>query len=304
MSNYGPPPGDPGQQQPYGPPPPPNDPYAAPPTSPYGPGAPQQPPAYGPGAPGGYGPPPPSDPYGQPQQPSDPYGQPPQHDPYGQPQQPPPNYGQPQQPSYGQPYGQPQYEPTQPYAGQPMSGPPMSGPPMSGPPMSGPPMQQPGWSDPQPWTQAAPPKKSKTGLIVGIIVVVFVLLLGCGVGGYFLMNKTDKKNDPVTPTPTPVATSASPTPSPTPSASKSPDKTTALRAITPGKCIKNAGTDDSPDISIVPCGAGTYEVLKNIPGKADAKACDGVAGYTTSYTSKNTVYESLSFTLCLKSRTS
>ena len=87
----------------------------------------------------------------QPQQPQQPYGQPQQ--PYGQPQQP---YGQPQQP-YGQPqqpYGQPQQPYGQPY-GQPYA-----------------PAQQ-------------PKKKSKKGLIIGIIAAVLVIILvaSCGGGG-------------------------------------------------------------------------------------------------------------------------
>ena len=98
----------------------------------------------------------------QPQYGQDPYGQ----DPYGQ-QQPP--YGQPQygQDPYGQqqpPYGQPQY-------GQPPYGyPPQQGQPMPGQYMPPGHPQQP--YDPQ---QGSAPKKSRTGLWIGIIAAVVVL---------------------------------------------------------------------------------------------------------------------------------
>lgn len=51
--------------------------------------------------------------------------------------------------------------------------------------------QQAGYGAPAP---AAP--KKKTGLIVGIVIVLIVLLLGCGVGGFFAYKAwSDKKND-------------------------------------------------------------------------------------------------------------
>jgi Domain of unknown function (DUF4333) len=78
--------------------------------------------------------------YGQPPTPG--YGQPGQQPGYGQPAQ--PQYGQPQQPAYGQqPYGQPQY-------GQPQYG-------------------QPGY---------AAPKKSRTGLFLGLGALVVVVAVG------------------------------------------------------------------------------------------------------------------------------
>ena len=108
-----------------------------------------QPPYGQPG--GGYG-----DPYGQP---GGGYG-----DPYGQPSGPPGGYGDP----YGQPgYGAP-----------------------SGPPGGGYPGYQPGPGMPPPaFPPAPPPKKSNTGLIVGLSIAGVVLLL-CMVGGlfYFLGN--------------------------------------------------------------------------------------------------------------------
>jgi hypothetical protein len=108
--------------------------------------------------------PPPDNPYGQQPQGQPGYGQ---QQPYGQPQ----SYGQ-QQP-YGQqqqpPYGQPQ----QPYGQQPNQ-------PQS--PGGYPPPADAGYGQ-QPYGYPAPPKSNKTPLIVAIVAVV---LIGLGVGGYFL----------------------------------------------------------------------------------------------------------------------
>ncbi len=114
-----------------------------------------------------YSAPPQQDPYATPQ-PEQPYSAPPQQtygqtQPYGQ-QPAQPQYGQPAQAQYGQP-AQPQYgQPAQPQFGQPA-------PTMYQQPGA---YQQPGWGQP-----AAPPKRSKTPLIIGIVVAA-VLLLGCG----------------------------------------------------------------------------------------------------------------------------
>jgi uncharacterized protein DUF4333 len=107
-------------------------------------GQPQQPGQYG--QPGPYGAPAPGG-YGQPQQPG-PYGQPP----YGQPG---PPYGQPQQPG---PYGQPPY-------GQPPYGAPQYGQPGYGQPGHG----QPGYEQ--------PPRKSRRGLIGGLVALAALLVL-------------------------------------------------------------------------------------------------------------------------------
>ena len=164
------------------------------PQSPYG--QPGQPGQYGqPGQPGSYAPPsgygqpaPPSGyqpqysqpyGYGQPAAPSQPYGQP-----YG--------YGQPAAPSgYGQPYGQPA-APSYPIA------------PGTGYPPPGYPQQP---------LAPLPPRKRRTGLIVGIVVAVVVVLGLCG-GGTLLVVLSQGQ----TSTPTSSATSgvsATPTPAET-----------------------------------------------------------------------------------------
>lgn len=114
---------------------------------------------------GGYG----GDPYGQPSGPpgyGDPYGQPPG---YGG--QPPGGYGQ---PGYGDPYGQP-------------SGPPAGYGQPSGPPAGYGPQQpygQPGYGAPGYGPPA--PKKSNTGLILGLVGGGVALLLICVVALLFI----------------------------------------------------------------------------------------------------------------------
>ncbi len=132
---------------------------------------PSYPPPYGQDQPGGYP--------GQPSYPSSPpYGQP-SSPPYGQPQHGEPQYGG--QPQYGQPqYGQPQY-------GQPQYGQPQYGQPSQS--AYGQPPQQPYGQYPGgPPFAPPPPRKSRTGLIIGLVIGV-VLLLGIGVGGVLLLPK-------------------------------------------------------------------------------------------------------------------
>ncbi|GIG60954.1 hypothetical protein Lfu02_53260 [Longispora fulva] len=146
-------------------------------------------PQYGPG-----GWQPPQD--GAPQPGYDPnYGQPPVQ--YDQPYSAPgydPNYGQ-QQPGYDQ-YAQPGYDqPQTGYEQQPQPGydpnygyaPQMSAPPMSGPPVTG----GPAYSAYGPPMTPPAAKSSKTGWIIGGIVIGAVVLLMCGIGAYVVVNKSD-----------------------------------------------------------------------------------------------------------------
>ncbi|MFJ3630962.1 hypothetical protein [Streptomyces sp. NPDC090112] len=107
-----------------------------------------------------------------------PYGQPQQPGPYGQQPPPPPGpYGQPAQPG---PYGQPAPQPGYGYPQQP------------GVPPQGYPQQPPtpayGYPQQAPYG-GQPPKKSKAGVIIGVVVAVAVIagggwyLLGSGAGG-------------------------------------------------------------------------------------------------------------------------
>ena len=94
----------------------------------------------------------------QPQQPAQPYGQPPQ-------------YGQPQAPYAQQPYGQPQAPYTQQPVQQPVyqQTPPQPAPVYAAPPVQ--PVAYPGTA-----VATAPPKKKKTGLIIGLSLVALILV--------------------------------------------------------------------------------------------------------------------------------
>lgn len=118
---------------------------------------------------------PPQGPYGQPgQQPGQPYGQPGYGQPgYGQPAQ--PGYGQPAQPGYGQPgYGQPaapQYGAPAPYGAPGQYGP----------------------------GYGAPAKKSKAGLIAGLVgllvLIVGAVLLFVFLGGSTVLDQGAVETD-------------------------------------------------------------------------------------------------------------
>ncbi|GAA0642194.1 hypothetical protein GCM10010174_75930 [Kutzneria viridogrisea] len=114
-------------------------------------------------------------PGGYPQQPANP------QQPYGQPQ--PQQYGQ--QPGWGQQPGEQQQFGQQPY-GQPQPGEQQFG-------------QNPGWAQQQPQfgqPYGQPPaKRKRTGLIIGVIAAV-VLVLGGGVGAYFLFFTKNAQSDP------------------------------------------------------------------------------------------------------------
>ncbi|MER5864615.1 hypothetical protein [Kitasatospora sp. NPDC002040] len=153
-----------GQQYPQGQPPQPEPPYGQPPQ------------------PGTYGAPqPPQQPYGQPPQQ---YGYPPQPQPaaapYGAPQPPQQPYGQPQEPQYGAPpqYGVPPQFGQDPQYGQ--------APPYGQPPQYGAPQHQYG-QQPPPYGQhqyggpmPGEPRRSNTGLIIGLVIGAVVLVGGGG----------------------------------------------------------------------------------------------------------------------------
>jgi hypothetical protein len=145
-------------------------------------------------------------PYGQPGQPGPPYGQPaqpgygvPPGQQYGQPAPAQPGYGQPAQPGYGQPaqpgYGQPAQpgygQPAQPGYGQPGYGQPGYGQPGYG--------GQPGAPGQYGGGYGQPARKSRTGLIAGLLVlallVVGVVLLFVFLGGSSVLDQGAVERD-------------------------------------------------------------------------------------------------------------
>ena len=212
------------------PPPPPGYPGGQP-HDPYG----QQPDPYG--QPSPYGQQPPPDPYGQ-QPPPDPYGQQPQyHDPYAPQPDPYASHAPTSGPAAGGGWGSPPqsgpaggYNPSAPMT--PMSGPPGHTP-MSGPPgqphMGGPPGQPPmgGGMGPQQPMFGMPPqpeKKNNTGIIVGAVLGV-VLLLAVGTVLVFTLGGDD---EPVTTQPTTEEPTEGPSEDPTPSEDPGPETVSYL----------------------------------------------------------------------------
>jgi hypothetical protein len=70
--------------------------------------------------------------------------------------------------------------------------------------------------------------------------------------------------------------------------------------------VRNQGTADTPEMKIVPCASGTYQVLKRIDGRttgeADAESkCSKVPNYTKWYFYDSEL-DSLDFVLCLRER--
>jgi hypothetical protein len=118
-----------------------------------------------------------------------------------------------------------------------------------------------------PFTQSAPPPKSKTGMIVGIVVGVLLLgLLGVGLlGGYYyysnskdvVVNNGNKKQGTLDPdgkaTPKPANTNASPEsePSPTPTSKQSFEPPTTPTKEASFSIYANEGWQLS-DIAVVP----------------------------------------------------
>lgn len=159
-----------------------------------------------------------------PGQPNQPWGQqpggqqpPPQQPGYGQPQQ--PAYGQPQQPGYGQPGSQPQF----------------------GAPGYGAPGQQ--------YPGGPPPKKSRTGLIVGIVIGVLVLA-GIIFGVSALMGDGDEP----------------PTADPTTTAEQTSEEATSEEPTSEEPTSEEATTDEGNDNGVATANVGDCVNIDDLSG--------------------------------------
>lgn len=65
-----------------------------------------------------------------------------------------------------------------------------------------------------------------------------------------------------------------------------------------GQCVKNYGSDNNPDLRIVDCASGTYQVMKKLYDTTSTSGCPSDA--TTTYTHTETAND---FVLCLKQYT-
>lgn len=153
----------------------------------------------------------------------------------------------------------------------------------------------PAWQQPTP-----PPAKRRNTPIIALVVVLGLLILGgLGTAAWLVQRsgtpQAGESGRPDTPTPTATTDAALP----------EPQSSEDARFVTKGKCVRNEGTtDDSPDLKIVSCASGTYEVLKRVDGQttgeADAESkCSRVEKYTKWYFYDSEL-DSLDFVLCLK----
>ena len=158
------------------------------------------------------------------------------------------------------------------------------------------------WDAPVP---VAPPKKRASGMLVTVIVVLAVLVCGGGATGlYFVFKPGANKAAGVTKPGGAAATNgaASTTPAPKETATGDAAGTSGGASdAKSGDCLANDGSDKTPKLRIVACGANTYEVIKRIEGTADRKKCSGTAGYTHDYYF-DSVDDASDFVLCMKKR--
>jgi hypothetical protein len=151
----------------------------------------------------------------------------------------------------------------------------------------------------------APPRRGSSGLVVGVVALLALVLLGgIGVGVYVYTRDSgdDATGGPgpstSAPASAPPASSAPPTASPSGSP---PGPSQDAKTAKPGDCLANRGTDAKPDMRKVPCAPNTYQVLKRINGTADRSRCDGTPNLTDWYFYDHPD-DASDFVLCLRKR--
>jgi hypothetical protein len=146
----------------------------------------------------------------------------------------------------------------------------------------------PGWDLSAPPPPPPPKPRGGTGLIIVLIVILAVVLCGGVAGGFYLINVKGSPNAAASPT----AHQSSPTPVASP--------TLDPAQITKGDCVINRGADDKhPQLVLVSCGPGVYQVLARFDGTIDTGKCVTVDGATHDYFYQTTP-ESQDIVLCLK----
>ncbi|GID98549.1 hypothetical protein Adi01nite_79610 [Amorphoplanes digitatis] len=152
----------------------------------------------------------------------------------------------------------------------------------------------PGWQPPH---GAPPPVRRRNSPIIALVIVLGLLICGgLGTAGW-LLQKDDK--------PDAGGPGQSTAPTTTTGTVPDPQSSEDARFVGKGQCVRNEGSaDDSPDLKIVSCASGTYEVLKRVDGRttgeADAESkCSKVAKYTKWYFYDSEL-DSLDFVLCLR----
>jgi len=150
------------------------------------------------------------------------------------------------------------------------------------------------------WGQPPAPQRRRRNTPIVVLVVVLGLLIcgGLGTTAWLLANRKELASGTTGTLPTTTAT--------TTAAQPQPRSSEDARFVEKGQCVHNEGTADNPDMKIVPCASGTFQVLKRIDGRttgeADAESkCSKVPNYTKWYFYDSEL-DSLDFVLCLRER--
>jgi hypothetical protein len=151
---------------------------------------------------------------------------------------------------------------------------------------------------PPAWPQAPPPRRRNTAMLT-LVVVLAVFVVGGAATAVWLVTRGHPAKPGAVAAPSTVPTSAGVL---TPEPATSEDG----RFVRKGQCVRNEGTAQQPEMRIVGCTTGTYEVLKRIDGRttgqADAETkCAKVPHYTKWYFYDSEL-DSLDFVLCLRER--
>jgi hypothetical protein len=150
------------------------------------------------------------------------------------------------------------------------------------------------------WGQPPAPSKRRNTPIVALVVVLGLLICG-GLGTTAWLIK--QRGDSASGSAAPVVPSVAPTDDGSvPRAQTSED----ARFVAKGQCVRNEGTTAKPEMKIVACASGTFEVLKRVDGRTtgetDAESkCAKVTTYTKWYFYDSEL-DSLDFVLCLRER--
>ena len=145
----------------------------------------------------------------------------------------------------------------------------------------------------------APPRRRNTPIVALVVVLGLLICGGLGTTAWLI-----QRDDPTGGGAAPIVPSAAPTDDTVGNPQSRPS--TDARFVAKGQCVHNEGSAAKPEMKIVACTSGTFEVLKRVDGQttgeADAEAkCTKVADYTKWYFYDSEL-DTLVFVLCLRER--
>jgi hypothetical protein len=141
-----------------------------------------------------------------------------------------------------------------------------------------PPSGYPAGAAPAPvWGPPTPPPAKKglsTMAVTAITAGAVILVGGLGIGGYFLLGDSGSGSPQARSSTAATTHSTTAAPSPT----EQDFKTARI-----GQCLVNRGTGKEPDMHIVDCAPGAYQLLYRFEDTVDENKCKGRDGVTASY---------------------